>query len=151
MRRLRNAIQAAIPIAGAVIIFMALIFISDANPQTRLLVVLFGILVIEAGIWKLTNPFLPSERKYLGLREEVDGFIHLVRALNRTSLAARASGDDDDAKAVGEVLTEMHASVDYMAELAGKTDEELAAEKAAAEEGAEAHGDPDPQPREKAP
>lgn len=72
MRRLRNAIQAGIPIAGAVIIFMALIFISDANP-------------------------------------------------------------------------------DYIAELAGKTDEELAAEEAAAEEGAEAHGDPDPQPREKAP
>jgi len=35
--------------------------------------------MIEAGVWKLTSPFLPSERRYGELREEVDGFIGRVR------------------------------------------------------------------------
>jgi len=122
VRRLRNLIQASIPIVGAVIVFLALILISDANPQTRLAIVLVGILIIEAGVWGLTNPFLPSERRYLELRDEVDGFILLVRALNQAGLDARASGTGESWRRVCGVMDEMHASVDHMAELAGKAE-----------------------------
>lgn len=129
MRRLRILIQSSIPIVGAVIIFLALIFFGDDLPYTRLGIVLVGILVIEAGVWGLTNPFLPSERKYLGLRAEVDDFILLVRALNQTTLDARATGDAETWARVKDILGYMHDSVDDMGELAGKTVEDLEAEQ----------------------
>lgn len=124
MRRLREVIESSIPIAGAVIIFLALILVSDHHPLIRLGIVLLGILVIEAGVWKLTSPFLPSERRYLDLREEVDAFIMMVRALNRAALQARASGDIESWRQVHEILGTMHNSVDHMAQLAGKAEED---------------------------
>lgn len=117
-------IESSIPIAGAVIIFLALILISDEHPLIRLGIVLLGILVIEAGVWKLTSPFLPSERKYLDLREEVDAFVMMVRALNRAALDARAVGDTESWRRVHDILGTMHNSVDHMAQLAGKAEED---------------------------
>ena len=130
-RRLRNLIQQWIPIFGALIVFLALLLGSDHHPNIRLAFAMVGILVIEAGVWKLTNPLLPSERKYLGLRAEVDDFILLVRALNRTTLEARATGAEEQWNEFREILGLMHSSVDDMGALAGKTEEELAAEGAA--------------------
>jgi len=127
VRRLRELIETAVPIVGALIIFLALIVISDDNPVLRLGIVVFGILLIEAGVWKLTSPFLPSERKFHDLRQEVNEFILMVRTLNEEALGARASGDAESWKRVHEILTEMHGSVDHMGELAGRTDEENAA------------------------
>lgn len=130
-RHIRNLVQEWVPTGGAVLIFLALLFGSDHHPYIRLAVVLVGILVIMAGVWKVTNPLLPSERKYMGLRAEVDDFILLVRALNRTTLEARATGAEDEWSEVRELIGVMHASVDYMAELAGKTEEEVASGSAA--------------------
>ena len=124
-RRIRNLIQEWVPISGALVVFLALLFITDEDPYVRLAIVLVGILIIEAGVWKLTTPLLPNDRKYLGLRAEVDDFILLVRALNRTTLEARTTGDEEPANEVREILDLMHSSVDLMAELAGKTEEDM--------------------------
>ncbi|HKJ02409.1 MAG TPA: hypothetical protein VJ997_08140 [Longimicrobiales bacterium] len=124
MRRLRNLIQASIPIVGAIIIFLALILIPDGYAQARLGVVVFGILVLEAGVWKVANRFLPSERRYDDLRQEVDRFILLVRGLHRASLEARTSGSDQAWERVREVTDTMHDSVDRLAEMAGRSEDD---------------------------
>jgi hypothetical protein len=124
VRRLRHLIEAAIAIAGAAIVFLALVLITDDHPQLRVGIVLLGVLMIEAGVWNLPNYILPSERKYLDLREKVDEFILLVRALNREVLEARAAGTGGSSGKVQDILDAMHASVEQMGELAGRTGEE---------------------------
>lgn len=120
MRRFRKIIDVSIPLLGAVIVFLAVLLISDLNLQARLVTVLVGVLMIEAGVWKLTDPFLPSERKFTDLRAEVDGFIHKVRALNEAALDSGTSDDGESGQSVQSVLESMHASVDHMGELAGR-------------------------------
>ena len=85
----------AIPITGAVIVFLAVILIPDFNLRTRVATVLVGVLMIEAGVWKLTSPLFGSEREYTDLRQEVDRFIPLVRSLNKKAVEARAAGTSD--------------------------------------------------------
>ena len=57
-------------------------------------IVILGLLLLEAGVWKLAHHVLPSERQYHALRDETDGFITLVRQLNA---AAARSGSADAA------------------------------------------------------
>lgn len=85
-------------------------------------------LLIEAGAWQLATPLLVEERRYTRLREEVDDFIGLVRELNDAAVRARrqeegaGAGEGGAPNPTAEVLEEMHASVDRMAELAGRPD-----------------------------
>ena len=120
MRRFRKLIEVSIPVIGTVIVFVAVILISDVNLQTRVLTVLIGVLFIEAGVWKLTSPLLPSERRYVELREEVVRFTFLVRSLNQADLEACEAGTNESWRQVRRVMEAMHSSVDQMAELAGK-------------------------------
>jgi uncharacterized alpha-E superfamily protein len=73
-------------------------------------------------VWKLTSPFLQSQRDYVELRAEVDGFILLVRSLNEAALGAREAGTDESWLALRKVSDAMHESVDHMTELAGKAE-----------------------------
>jgi len=122
VRRFRKIIDKSIPIVGMVIVFLAVTLISDFNMQARIATVLVGVLMIEAGVWKLTSPFLQSQRDYVELRAEVDGFILLVRSLNEAALGAREAGTDESWLALRKVSDAMHESVDHMTELAGKAE-----------------------------
>jgi hypothetical protein len=75
--------------------------------------ILGGLIIILFGFIYGANPFLTSERRYMALREEVDRFISLVRQLN--DAATRSSRDEFE-----RVKSEMVASVERMADLAGK-------------------------------
>ncbi len=88
------------------------------QPSTPVLLVLIGVLILEAGVWGLTSGILPSERRYLGLREEGDHFLRLIRVLNAAAVA-RDEGQEDDMR-FRETQAQMHTSVDRMAELAGQ-------------------------------
>jgi len=120
MRRARKLIDVSIPIVGALIVFVAVVLISDVHLQARVLTVLVGVLLIEAGAWNLTDPLLPSERKYMALREEVDGFIDRVRTLNDAAVEARDEETEAAWRAYREAVEELHAAVDRMAEAAGQ-------------------------------
>ena len=89
--------------------------------QLQVLFVLFGILILEAGVWGLASRLLPNERRYLGLREEGNHFIELIRELNRAAVAREEgdAGDENEERYQG-ALEQMHASVRRMGELAGK-------------------------------
>jgi hypothetical protein len=86
--------------------------------------------LMEVGVWRLAQRLLPSERQYLALRAEVDQFLQLVRHLNTAALARKAHDTPETNQAFTQVYQEMQQAVARMAMLAGKTDADLAAEKA---------------------
>lgn len=121
MRTIRKAVELGTPIVGMITVFAAVLLIPPANLQVQLVTVLVGVLLIEAGVWGLTNPFLPNERQFLSLREEVDDFIDLVRQLNKAAVEKRIHEENaDDANgAFEEALADLHSSVRRMGQLAG--------------------------------
>jgi len=104
---------------GVLLVFGAILFIPPYNLQIQIVVVLLGVLMLEAGVWGLTGQLLPNERSYLALREEGDHFIHLIRTLNEAALA-REEGLEGSDQRLEEALAAMHASVERMGGLAGK-------------------------------
>lgn len=121
MRKLRRSLHMLVPAMGMALVIGAVLFGEPLAVQ--LFLVVAGLLMTEAGLWRLADPVLPDERKYLALRKESDHFITLVRQLNTAALAM-ADGDDRGSRfALDEVQTEMHRSVDRMVHFAGKAGE----------------------------
>ena len=116
-RTIRRGMEIVIPLLGMGIIFGSVLF-GPNSLQLQVLLVLIGVLILEAGVWGLTSGILPSERRYLGLREEGDHFLRLIRVLNAAAVA-RDEGQEDDTR-FRETQAQMHTSVDRMAELAGQ-------------------------------
>lgn len=121
MRTLRKFIELGTPILGMVIVFAAVLLVPPANLQLQLVIVLVGVLLIEAGVWGLTTPLLPNERQFLPLREEVDDFIDIVRQLNDAAVERRSldHGTESADGAFEEALAALHSSVRTMGRLAG--------------------------------
>ena len=118
---LRTAISVGMNLTGMLIVFVAVLAPQvSANLQLQVILVLIGILLVQAAVWKFTNPFLPSERRYDDLRNQVDEFIDLVRALNAAAVDARKTTALQSVDKLDKILTEMHLSVDQMGRLAGK-------------------------------
>jgi hypothetical protein len=112
-------LNAGLPVVGMIVVFGAVLFLEDR--RTMILVVLLGILLIEAGVWKLSNPFLPTERRFNALRLEVDQFMELVRELNGSAVEALSGEGNRRAWArFRNTLATMHASVERMGEAAGR-------------------------------
>lgn len=122
MRRIRGSFHIALTIGGTLLIAYAVMSIEGM--YDRMLVVALGLVLIEAGIWRVTQSLFPNDRNYRPLRKETDFFITLVRRLNRAAVnAQRGSGSAMDD--IAQVHEEMHHSVDRMLRLAGLTDEDL--------------------------
>lgn len=124
-RFIRKVVDAGLPVIGSLIVFLAILFLLD--PMLQVAVAALGVLMIQAGIWKLTQPILPSERRYQALRKEVDYFILLVRRLNAAAIGMKEVDDDSTRTAFDAAQQRMRESFERMALLAGKTDEEAAA------------------------
>ena len=124
VRKVRRIVHLVVPAIGMALVLGAVLF---AEPlAVQLFLVVAGLLMTEAGLWRLADPILPDERKYVALRAEADHFITLVRQLN----TAAVSLDEGDARgprfAIDELETEMHRSVDRMVTFAGKTRDQVA-------------------------
>ena len=118
MRTLRSVVEVGIPILGMVIVFAGVLFVPPTNLQMQILVVLAGVLLLEAGVWGMTSQLFPNERAYTALREEGDRFIGLIRNINAAAVARNANSEGSNER-FDEALAAMHASVEKMAELAG--------------------------------
>ena len=126
MRRLRRTIEMGLPVAGVVIVLAGVLFFARSL-YVQLIVVLLGLLLIQAGIWKLANPVLPSERRYNALRSEVDSFILLARRLNRATLENTSDPTPANRARLLQIRDEMMESVRRMEAVAGRTEAELSA------------------------
>jgi hypothetical protein len=117
----RKAVSVGISILGAALVFLAIILPQLSGDVGRqVLVALLGILLIEAGVWKLAERVLPTQRKYHALRAEVTRFLELTKSLNARALEVKAIGSDEAHAAMQEDLQALHATVDRMAEVAGQ-------------------------------
>lgn len=121
MRALRRAVEVALPIVGVALVLVAVLFFFE-NLYVRIAIVLLGLGLIETGIWNLASPILPSERKYMTLRTEVDSFIRLVRRLNKASLELTSDPTPQNRAKLLQVRDEMLESVKRMELYAGKSD-----------------------------
>ena len=119
MRTVRRVVELGLPILGMAVVFGGVLFVPPTNLQVQIVVVLVGVLILEAGVWGLTSQILPSERHYRALREEGDHFITLIRDLNSAALARKAGFEGGD-EHFEEALAAMHASVERMAGAAGE-------------------------------
>jgi hypothetical protein len=118
MATVRRKVDATLPVLGIVLVLGAVLFLWQSL-YVQLAVVIAGIFLIEAGIWKLAHPLLPSQRKYGALRAEVDDFIGLVRQLNAAGVEREAGTAAGEARVEG-ARQAMLASVERMVEYAGQ-------------------------------
>ena len=124
LRILRNGIKTALPFVGVLTVLGAVFFIREIRLQMAVVVV--GLLLLEGGVWNMAQTMLPSERKYLFLRAELDSFIGLVHQLNKTALEIKAAPSDEKQLAFERTRNAMLVSVDRMAAVAGQTDTDIA-------------------------
>jgi hypothetical protein len=128
VRKLRRMLHLLVPAMGMALVIGAVLF--GDNLAVQLFLVVAGLLMTESGLWRLADPVLPDQRKYIALRAEADHFITLVRQLNTAALAT-ADGEAGSRFAIDEVQTEMHRSVDRMVNFAGQTEADAPGEVAA--------------------
>jgi hypothetical protein len=101
-----------------VVIFGSVLFGSPNNLQLQVILLLLGVLILEAGVWGVTRALLPNERRYPELRHEVNIFLDLVRVVNAAA-RARDDGQEDDTR-FQTSLEQMRVCVERMGECAGK-------------------------------
>lgn len=126
-KTLRRLFDTSLPLVGVETIVIAILFVTDVYVQVALAIT--GILVIEASVWKVAHKLLPSERKYKSLRVEGDQFLGLIRRLHHAALALRTDDKPENRQAFEEIQETMRQAIERMAQIAGKTDAEVAAEQ----------------------
>jgi hypothetical protein len=122
MRRIRRSFHISLMLAGTLVVFYAVTEVADV--YERMLYAALGLVLVQAGIWRITQSIFPNERAFKPLRREADYFITLVRRLNRAALRLER-GVEGAAEDLDQVQSEMHHSVDRMRRLAAVTDEDL--------------------------
>lgn len=140
MRKVRRILHLIVPAVGMALVIGAVVF--GERLAVQLFLVIAGLLLTEAGIWRLADPILPDERKYMALRTETDHFTALVRQLNTAAVALDEGDISGSSFALEEVQREMHRSVDRMVEFAGKTPDEVPAAAAGGPPGGSPGGSP---------
>jgi hypothetical protein len=128
VRALRSFLNLLVPGMGMALVLGAVLF--GESIAVQLFLVVAGLLMTEAGFFRLADRFLPDERKYMALRAELDHFTNLVRQLNAAALARDREDDQANRFLFEEVRKKMHQSVDQMVRFAGKTAEEIDPEEA---------------------
>ena len=88
MRRLRNVIDRLVLYAGVLLVLGTMFFTAASVAQTSF--VLFGLLLVQLGVWRGASALLPSVRTNQPLRDEVDQFIRLVRKIYQVANAKDA-------------------------------------------------------------
>lgn len=121
-RKLRRSIDIALTGLGIGIIFSAVILGGSIDIRAQLPMALVGVLIMEAGVWRLSAKLFPSERRYSRLREEGDRMMGLIRELNAAAIAKDTGAED--ARRFQATLQDMHDSVVRMSELAALEDGE---------------------------
>ena len=118
---LRKALAVGFPIAGTILVFLALLLPTiSVSLRTQIAVVLLGLIIIQAGVWRLTPRILPDERRYLALRAEVNTFVDRIRVLNAQGVRLRAEDSESARDAFLKTLDDLHDAVDRMADAAGR-------------------------------
>lgn len=123
MRHLRKGFDIGLPLIGVMIILGAVLFLREI--RTQIAVVMVGIVLIEAGVWKIAHQLLPNDRRYYALRYEINALIALSRDLNEAALATKVEDTPENQRAFDEIREAMHRAIDQISDVAGRTAKEL--------------------------
>lgn len=130
-RSARNVIarvlDSGLPVLGVAIVLSAVVW--GGGGWVPIWMAVTGLLMVEAGVWRLGSRVM-HERRYMPLRREVQRFVGLARDLHHASAALHAGGSPEVRQKREEALAAMRASLDRIVAVAGKTEEDLAAESA---------------------
>lgn len=121
VRKHRRIIDTALTGLGIGIIFTVVLLSDSLTLQVQMPLAILGVLLMEAGVWGMSNKFLPNERRFSGLREEGDRMLDLMRELCSAAVA-RDKGREDDQR-FHAAREKMHASVENMAAIASHDSE----------------------------
>ena len=123
MRTIRRLSQLFLTLAGTLTVFYAVMRVDVL--RDRILIASLGLIIMELGIWQVTQFLFPNEREFKPLREETDYFLKLVRRLNASAVRMQKGSNTAPAE-IERLRDEMYHSVERMCRLAGRTEEELA-------------------------
>ncbi len=119
-RKIRHKIDTMLTGLGIAVIFTAVLLTGSLGIQIQMPMALFGVLLMETGVWGLAQKFLPSDRHYSSLRNEGNYMLDLVRELNAAAIAKDLG--EEDGKRFQATLEKMHESVVKMSGLAALED-----------------------------
>ena len=119
-RKIRRKSDTMLAGLGIAFVFTAVLLGASIGIYIQMPMALFGVLLMEAGVWGLAQKILPSDRHYSRLREEGNHMLDLVRDLNAAAIAKDLG--NEDAKRFQATLEKMHESVVTMSELAALED-----------------------------
>ena len=122
MRSIRRFTQIVLTVFGGALVIFAVYRMESV--YERVMLTALGLLVMELGIWQVTNAFFPNEREFKPLRQETYYFLKMVRRMNGLALQAEA-GSELASEELDRIQQDMHHSVDRMRTLAGRTEEDL--------------------------
>jgi len=130
VRPLRIILDRSLRILGIVLVVGAILL--GRSIYSQLAVGLVGLMCIELGVWQLAHRLLPNDRRFHALRRELDAFVECSRQLNQAALAIQINDTPEQRAAFDDLRRALHQSVDVIAEVAGKRQEDLP--RASAEE-----------------
>jgi len=119
-RKIRRKIDTMLTGLGIAFIFTAVLLGGSLGIEMQMPMALFGVLLMEVGVWGLAQKILPSDRHYSSLRTEGNRMLGLIRELNAAAIAKDLG--KEDAKRFQATLEQMHESVVKMSELAALED-----------------------------
>jgi hypothetical protein len=123
VRPLRIILDRSLRILGMGLIVGAILLVRSIYSQ--LAVVLVGLMCIELGVWQLAHRLLPNDRRFHALRRELDAFVECSRQLNQAALAIQINDTPEQRAAFDDLRRALHQSVDGIAEVVGKRQEDL--------------------------
>ncbi len=117
MRDIHRFLRVFVPVAGGIFLLLSELIVPSAFRFA--VIVAVGIAMVVVGSWRLFYSFLPDERRFTALREEVNAFLEIVRQLNSVAYAARQEAHVWYPQAIQDLKAAMHDGVERMAEVAG--------------------------------
>ncbi len=117
----RKFVHFGLPVLGMLVAVAGAVFADGV--AVRVVLVVVGVVLIQAATWKLPYSMVTNERRFRQLRGELDEFVWLVRELNAAAVEAR--GDPAAEDRFEDLHAAMQESLERMALYAGRTDEEL--------------------------
>jgi len=123
VRSLRIILDRSLRILGMVLVVGALLL--GRSIYSQLAVGLVGLICIELGVWQLAHRLLPNDRRFHALRRELDAFVECSRQLNQAALAIQINDTPEQRVAFDDLRRALHQSVDVIAAVAGKRQEDL--------------------------
>ena len=119
---MRAGLDRTLALGGLMIVLLQAMIMTESQTQAALVV--FGLMLNQAGYWGLGRRLALHRRVFLALRAEVDSFLRLVRQLNAQVL-------EGSANSVERTRAEMIDAIDKICMAAGVIGETIPPEKIA--------------------